>query len=158
MLELRAVFTEYAWNASGCDPCADTPLSAQELRGLGVFWLDEQSNGYGYRRGLAGGQPMITRLHVRYDAEHFPEDLVFQETGDHQNFQARYILHEPFRGNLECAAGEAYKRQLAQRHEHEATSLAELTGWRREDIVQKMGPDAPGAVPADDAWYKKLWK
>ncbi|MBS2026658.1 MAG: DUF2330 domain-containing protein, partial [Deltaproteobacteria bacterium] len=93
-----------------------------------------------------------------YDAEHFPEDLVFQETGDQRNFQARYIMHEPFRGNLECEAGQQYLKQLAQRHEKEAVSLAELTGWSREEIVQKMGPDAPGAAPSDEQWYKKLWK
>ena len=160
--ERRAVMTEYAWNASWCDPCADTPLNQEELRGLGVFWLDEPqpgySSGYGYRRGMAGGQPMITRLHVRYDAEHFPEDLVFQETGDQRNFQARYILHERFRGNVECEAGQQYVKQLAQRHEHEAVSLAELTGWSRDEIVSKMGADAPGKAPTDERWYKKLWK
>jgi hypothetical protein len=158
--EKRAVFTEYAWNASWCDPCADTPLAQDELRQLGVFWLGETANpGYGYRRGMSGGQPMITRLHVRYDAAHFPEDLVFQETGDQTNFQARYIMHEPFRGNLECEAGQQYKKQLAQRHEKEAVTLAEITGWPREEIVQKMGPDAPGATSgSDDGWYKNLWK
>jgi hypothetical protein len=37
----------------------------------------------------------ITRLHVRYDAEHFPEDIMFQETADYGNFQASYILRHP---------------------------------------------------------------
>ena len=32
----RAVFTEYAWDSSNCDPCADTPLDNGELKGLGV--------------------------------------------------------------------------------------------------------------------------
>src|SRR5947207_2882984 len=69
-----AVFTEYAWDMRWCDPCAADPLSSDELRRLGVFWTD------GGVRG--GANVFLTRLHVRYDAAHFPEDLVFQETGD----------------------------------------------------------------------------
>ena len=36
----RGVFLEYAWDMNWCDPCAANPLSADELRGLGVFWQD----------------------------------------------------------------------------------------------------------------------
>ena len=36
---MRAVFLEYAWDMGWCDPCAADPLSAEELRQLGVFWL-----------------------------------------------------------------------------------------------------------------------
>ena len=36
---MRAVFLEYAWDMAWCDPCAADPLSADELRKLGVFWL-----------------------------------------------------------------------------------------------------------------------
>src|SRR5215510_9402035 len=76
----RALLTEYAWNMAWCDPCAAPPLTTEELKQLGVFWLDD---GAGYRSPLAPGarampspQPvMLTRLHVRYDGEHFPEDL-----------------------------------------------------------------------------------
>ena len=34
----RGVFMEYAWDMNWCDPCAADPLSAEELRSLGVFW------------------------------------------------------------------------------------------------------------------------
>ena len=54
----------------------------------------------------------LTRLHVRYDAAHFPEDLIFQETSDRSNFQARYILRHPWTGTDECAAATAYRQQL----------------------------------------------
>ena len=37
--DMRAVFLEYAWDMGWCDPCAADPLSADELRQLGVFWL-----------------------------------------------------------------------------------------------------------------------
>src|SRR5215510_6208043 len=36
----EAVFLEYAWDMGWCDPCAADPVSNEELRKLGVFWLD----------------------------------------------------------------------------------------------------------------------
>lgn len=36
---MSAVFLEYAWDMGWCDPCAADPLSREELRSLGVFWL-----------------------------------------------------------------------------------------------------------------------
>ena len=38
--QMQAVFTEYAWDMSWCDPCASDPLSREELLGLGVFWIN----------------------------------------------------------------------------------------------------------------------
>src|SRR3984957_2765808 len=76
---MRAVFTEYVWNMGGCDPCAGPPLSPEELRSLGVFWLDDPAQGSNamlYRRGpmMGGAMPvMLTRLHVRYTSDSFPE-------------------------------------------------------------------------------------
>ena len=43
--DMRAVFTEYVWNMGWCDPCAGPPLSREELKNLGVFWLDDQEGG-----------------------------------------------------------------------------------------------------------------
>ena len=43
--DMRAVFQEYAWDMGWCDPCAADPLSADELRTLGVFWLDGAGRG-----------------------------------------------------------------------------------------------------------------
>jgi len=84
---MSAVFQEYAWDMGWCDPCAADPLRPEELRKLGVFWVD----GPAPRPApvLAPQNVFVTRLHVRYDQAHFPEDLVFQETGDRTNFQGR---------------------------------------------------------------------
>ena len=83
---MRAVFLEYAWDMGWCDPCAANPLSAEELRQLGVFWLSESGDPRVPRRrpgpGPGGVDVFVTRLHVRYDAARFPDDLVFQETAD----------------------------------------------------------------------------
>jgi len=143
-----AVFTEYAWDMRWCDPCAADPLSIDEQRRLGVFWNGD-ANG-----GAAGA--FLTRLHVRYDNAHFPEDLVFQETADRGNFQARYVLRHPWKGGQTCGAASDYRRTLVERRSREATQLASLTGWTLDDIRKKMGPDAPGAP--EPAWWERLWK
>jgi hypothetical protein len=154
----RAILTEYVWNMSWCDPCAAPPLDASELRELGVFWLDDVQ--------LPGSQPwrraapipgaiVLTRLHVRYDAEHFPEDLMFQETGDQQQFQGRYVMRHPFRGELSCPEADEYRRSVAERRRREAETLARLTGWPMDTIREGLGPDpvAPSA-----AWWKRIWQ
>jgi hypothetical protein len=110
----------------------------------------------GYRRFTSPSSVILTRLHVRYDSEHFPEDLVFQETGDQGSFQARYVLRHAFEGSLSCPAAEDYRRQVEQRHNQEATTLADLTGWEVNTIRKKMGV---GTTPANDRpWYKRLWQ
>ncbi|MEZ5293506.1 MAG: DUF2330 domain-containing protein [Vicinamibacterales bacterium] len=167
----RAVFQEYAWDMAWCDPCAADPLSRDELRQLGVFWLDDAPAGPQpmARRPVAGPQDVfVTRLHVRYDAAHFPEDLVFHETGDRTNFQGRYVLRHAWTGPAACPQATAYYRQVAERHEREAQTLASLTGWSIDEIRARQGasprpgpepPDrAPRPVPPPVAWWRQLWK
>ena len=81
----------------------------------------------------------VTRLHVRYDGAHFPEDLVFQETGDRENFQGRYILRHPWTGSDTCSAADEYRRSLPARLDREARTLSSITGWRVEDIRKRAG-------------------
>lgn len=87
--EYRGVFTEYFWDTSWCDPCAADPLSREELE----------------KSGVRGGMPvMLTRLHVRYTPRSFPEDLMFTQTNDRGNWQARYIVQNPYEGSVaECS-------------------------------------------------------
>src|SRR5258708_11412022 len=129
---MRCLFTEYAWDMGWCGPWAADPMTNDELRKFGAEWL----RGKGPERPEEG-QVFITRLHVRYDREHFPEDLVFQETGDKTNFQGRYVLRHPWRGEAKCLAARNYLESLPQRHEKEAQELASLTGWSIEDIREK---------------------
>jgi Na+-translocating ferredoxin:NAD+ oxidoreductase RnfD subunit len=162
----KALFTEYTWDMGWCDPCAAQPLSRDELQQLGVFWLDDTGYGSSYRPGPIpprrpppmgrGVNVLLTRLHVRYDADHFPEDLVFQETSDRSNFQARYVLQHAFTGTMNCSAAESYRSSLIERRTKEAQTLADLTGWSMADIRQQMGSDAP--PPGDPSWWKRLWK
>jgi len=158
---MRAVFTEYVWNMGWCDPCAGPPLSREELRSLGVFWLDEPAPGASpmiWRKpSFSGGAMpvMLTRLHVRYTADSFPEDLVFQETGDQENYQARYVLQHPWKGTQDaCLAARSYFTQVHERENREAQTLADLTGWDLGGIMKNVGlTEAPSERP----WWKGLW-
>lgn len=161
---MRVVFLEYAWDMSWCDPCAADPLSAAELRELGVFWQGRPGEQEG-PSGMTIPAPQnvfLSRLHVRYDAEHFPEDLVFQETADRQNFQGRYILRHPWTGNDRCEAAQAYRRELPKKMDAQAVNLARLTGWDvnkirgRMNIKQAAGPGK--GEGEDEPWWKKIWK
>jgi hypothetical protein len=157
---MRAVFLEYAWDMGWCDPCAADPLSPEELRKLGVFWLAETGSGSSPNRPRSRpGGPMdvfMTRLHVRYDATSFPEDLVFQETADRTNFQGRYILRHPWKGEAKCEAAERYRQALRVRAEREAANLSSLTGWPIEDVRRKIGPVSDGK-PDSRTWWQKLF-
>ena len=149
----RGVFLEYAWDMAWCDPCAASPPTNDQLRQLGVFWV-EPDGGSG---GVAPADVFITRLHVRYDADHFPDDLRFQETGDRSNFQGRYILRHPWTGNASCADVTRYRQALSERYERQAQTLASLTGWEIETIRQKMGTDDLYPVPDARPWWQRLW-
>jgi len=157
--DMRVVFTEYAWDMNWCDPCASNPLSAEELRGLGVFWIDDQT-----RRGKGGAQnAFVTRLHVRYDADHFPADLLLQVTSDRTNFQGRYVMRHFWNGDADCDAAARYRQGLAARRLKQAQELTELTGWTMSDIRGRMAVAADWSAPGDrrqpenTRWWHRLW-
>ena len=91
-------------------------------------------------------QPVVlTRLHIRYTRETFPEDLGLQETKDRGNFQTPYILRHPWRGSIfQCLdALDAYYRyrgSVAEREERSAQMLASLTGWSIDEIRRRKTP------------------
>ena len=142
--DMSVVYLEYAWNMGWCDPCAADPVPNDKLAALGAFWVDQAASLQRPGAPVIGQNPMqgtnvfLTRLHVRYDALHFPEDLMFQETADRSNFQSRYVLRHPYTGPAACAAGEAYRRLLGARFEAEASTLSQLTGWDIASIREKM--------------------
>jgi hypothetical protein len=141
----KVAFLEYAWNMASCDPCAATPLNNEELRKAGVFWLNEQPSVF------------ITRLHVRYSRNKFPEDLHFQETGNSQFFQGRYIMQHPFKGEMNCDAAKTYKIQVRERQEKEAQTLANLTGWNINDIRKKIDFIDSNSDSDSDSWWNNIW-
>ena len=127
-----AVITEYAWEAdyslankwAQCDPCPpDGLLDGSDLLSLGVDVLDPQRS-----QGVLSSNWVFTRLHARYGTDGASEDLVFQSApnlygglgtpsgadgaidrtpilggGDQNRFQGRYIILNPWEGDVTCA-------------------------------------------------------
>ena len=139
----KVAFMEYAWNMAWCDPCSAEPLTNEELKKAGVFWLNSNNQ----------NNVFITRLHVRYTANKFPEDLIFQETANTEQFQGRYVLRHPFTGEMDCDAGKDYQESLPERFEEEAQTLAKLTGWKVDNIRRKMN------IPENQSqnWWHNVW-
>ncbi|TMQ65177.1 MAG: DUF2330 domain-containing protein [Candidatus Eisenbacteria bacterium] len=147
------VFLEYAWvvvpGTPSCDPCTAPYLT--ELRSLGAFWI---AAGPG-----PPGDAVLTRLHLRYDGRHFPEDLQLMMTADRENWQARYVLHHPYRGPEECPQLVEYRKGVWERRRKEAENYCSLTGARFDGIRAKMGVDERWSEPNESlVWWERLWK
>ncbi len=142
-------FLEYAWNVTPinqmkCDPCVGNPPTEQDLVQSGVWWLQGKDwNDYSdvdEEEEIDNGSRNVhfTRLHFRYNRTSFPQDLMFQVTPNQENFQARYVITHPAQGDLSCAPGKIYLKELKARRKKEITELVKLTGkdissW--QDIV-----------------------
>jgi hypothetical protein len=139
---MHAVFVEYAWDMSWCDPCAANPMSNQDVAELGARWIGGDGGATFRPNRLFDRSPssgiFVTRLHVRYDANSFPEDIALIETRDRDNFQGRYVLNHPWAGTASCEAANAYRKALSARFAREANNLEDLTGWTRADIAARM--------------------
>jgi hypothetical protein len=159
----KVAFLEYAWNVSNCDPCSTEPPTPAELKDAGVFWENQDPNSPinpGMWRGrMSQANTFITRLHVRYTRNKFPEDLIFQETGNQENFQGRYVMNHPFKGEIACDAGKKYQQTLRPRLEKEASTLANLTGWSIRDINSKIEfPNIPPKAEPNTPFWNNIWK
>jgi hypothetical protein len=127
-----AVVTEYAWQATTCDPCPGPTLQPGDFMTLGADVLtggddgsdDQVGRGRG-RRGGFGFDFVLTRLHARYGKKDVPDDLVFKaadpivggrehvvgknhkleegaQKSSMNNFQARYIIRHYWTGKIAC--------------------------------------------------------
>ncbi|OKH19342.1 DUF2330 domain-containing protein [[Limnothrix rosea] IAM M-220] len=141
------VFLEYAWDMSTCDPCSAPNLTKEELQSAGVFW----------DKDAFVPQVFITRLHVRYTRDKFPQDLKFHETSNRQSFQGRYVIRHPFRDKdgLTCDAATEYLSRTRRRQEEEVHTLAKLTGWDKSEIRRKV--DFVDAPQATGDWWDSIW-
>jgi hypothetical protein len=127
-------FLEYAWDMGWCDPCADDPLTFAEFQQLGVVWVRKSE--------ASVPNVFVTRLHIRYDAKTFFEDLKFRVTDNRENFQGRYILTHPFDGEITCDAAD-YIAEVRKRTQDEAKTLRSLTGWTSENIRSNITKTIP---------------
>ncbi|MEM6806174.1 MAG: DUF2330 domain-containing protein [Bacteroidota bacterium] len=127
----NGVLLEYGWDISGssaikCDPCPSPVLTYAQLKEAGVDWLNNWG-GSQYH-----GKLYASRLHVRYNRSSFPQDLLFQETPNWENFQGRYVLRYPakiYNNDYSCDKAQDYLKILRNRRQKEVESLTELTDW-----------------------------
>jgi hypothetical protein len=144
---MSKVYMEYGWDMRSyapCDPCSAPVPDAADLFALGARWqypafADKDAD----RLNAVAFSPepvdaYLTRLHVRYDAAHFPEDLGFVETADRSSFQAIFKLRHPAATIGACPAGADYRKSLAPRFAAERKTLARLTGWAEAAIAADM--------------------
>jgi MYXO-CTERM domain-containing protein len=120
-----AVVTEYAWQATKCDPCPDGSFGAAGLGGA-LDEVDLMTLGGDVVPGSSWRDMVLTRLHARYDADDLSSDLIFAaadpikggrgaptgvegtlteegaKPGGFNNFQGRYVMLNPWEGELAC--------------------------------------------------------
>ena len=125
----NVAFLEYAWNMRWCDPCADRPLNPEELEQAGVFWSHPSAS------GRQQSDVFITRLHIRYTRDQFPEDLMFQTTSNRQSFQGRYVLHHALTRELGFEGCIAEIEHLHEKYPKFANN-EHFEAWREERLQE----------------------
>ncbi|HVK77155.1 MAG TPA: DUF2330 domain-containing protein [Kofleriaceae bacterium] len=108
-----AVVTEYAWQATTCDPCPGPQLGPEDLATLGA---DVLAGDKGKPAPYHGWDLVLTRLHARY-GKNLSEDLVFKQAdpiaGGRENRQANGKLEE----RAQAAGVNNFQARYAIRHE-----------------------------------------
>jgi hypothetical protein len=149
---------EYAWDVSPknfmkCDPCVAAAPSQQDLLQAGVWWMSPEKNS---ENSIYSSNVYFTRLHVRYNRQSFPQDLMFQTTPNTDNFQSRYIVTHPATGDLSCPAGKEYVKGLKERRSNEMEMLNYLTGKGYNDW--DMNNDEGEVYMPAEASYRSVAK
>ena len=131
----KAVYLEYSWDISPrnfvkCDPCVSPAPNFSDMQRAGAWWVE----------GSRNENVHFTRLHVRYNRKSFPQDLQFQTTPNKTNFQARYVLRHPYKGDISCSKGQDYVRTVIDRREAELDNLEFYTGddaYNHHDYIKE---------------------
>ncbi|HEY1815398.1 MAG TPA: DUF2330 domain-containing protein [Kofleriaceae bacterium] len=115
-----AIVTEYAWQATTCDPCPGPALDPSDFQTLGA---DVLAGVVGHALRYDGEDFVLTRLHARYGKD-VKNDLVFRQAppivggrefvqsggqleqgarpDSTNNFQGRYAIRHPWTGPIKC--------------------------------------------------------
>ncbi len=150
---------EYAWDVSPtnsvkCDPCVAQAPSTADLLQAGVWWAVPNKYQVDPNDQDADHPAKVyfTRLHVRYNRKAFPQDLLFQETANTNNFQARYIITHPATGDLTCSVGQNYLKELKERRQDELKMLTYLTGKGYDDWDLVLRAEEEKSIPASASY------
>jgi hypothetical protein len=119
-----AVVTEYAWDATTCDPCPGPALDPEDFMSLGEDVMPSNTRDDDEEAPAPRGWT-LTRLHARYSKDTLGADLFFRaavpivggrefvrdpggkvEQGAHidqvNNFQGRYVIRHAWTGPIKC--------------------------------------------------------
>ncbi|WP_338847145.1 DUF2330 domain-containing protein [Massilia sp. W12] len=179
----RNIFTEYAWSLNSCDPCITDPPTNEELQKAGVFWLsgDAQAGFAALQSpgGLIKMPPLkderkrpavITRLHLRYTPESFPEDLVLTATRDSRNWQVRHFITYPFKGDMASCKAQVEKTDCNQfcqvevkaimqkRNEHADANSNRAQEELHQECMQTCQKTKQRALQQGQEYYEELPK
>jgi MYXO-CTERM domain-containing protein len=145
-----AVVTEYAWQATTCDPCPGPALNQGDFTTLGADVLTGPAD---KPAAYPGYDLVLTRLHARY-GKTITDDLRFREASpivggrefaqngqggleegaqpaSQNNFQGRYAIRHPWTGPIRC--------------EHPARKI---WGGPPPEVAQQPGFQYTGIKPA----------
>ena len=139
------------------------PAVADELRELGVFWLD----------GAAAGPAQAVDAHRPATAERLRDPAAralrqrrtsrrtwsSRRPATARTSRAATCCVTPWTGTATATAAEAY-RAGAGAPPSEAQTLASLTGWPLEEIRRQQGdgPVAPAGAEGTAPWWRRLWQ
>ena len=70
---------EYGWSSASCDPCAEEPISDEEVQAFGFTGTAPEA--------------YLSRIHMRYGPDDISQDLVLYESGDGSSTQIRFIQY-----------------------------------------------------------------
>ena len=93
------VVTEYAWDMAWCDPCAADPLSARELRELGVFWINPDARLAPGAQDVPAEEGAVTPVGAHLEAHRLQGPQLVLEAADGR----RHRRDERWRGGVEIS-------------------------------------------------------
>jgi hypothetical protein len=128
----RGVFIEHVSAAPARNPIGVAGLRRDKLAELGAMWVSDKSDRIG-----DSDKVVLTRLHVRYDAAHFPTDLILTETYNAETLIGSFRINHPFKGRATCPQAARYRAEVKARQDREKANLARLTGWSQRLIREK---------------------
>jgi len=163
----RTAVTEYAWDATSCDPCPGPTLDGTDLGTLGYDVIAKDNE---YSDGI-----VMTRLHLRYGKDDVKDDLVFKQAepivggrevynqndvleskptpSDYNFFQARYAIRHRWSGPVKCRDPQ-FGKWGARPEAGLATASGKQIAFSKRDmeaydaLLDRVHGQGPGAVKA----------
>lgn len=121
-------------------------------RHLGTSWIQPSDNQW----QLYKGDVFLTRLHVRYTHDTFPEDLAFYPTRNQQAFQRRYVINQiavPNKTAEQCADDVInILRTKWEYKQNQGDTTEDFVTFTRSHLDYWMGPNGTESLATILDW------